>query len=72
VSPSALPAPADVDPRLLMEALRRACERRLPIALDRQAALAAILAEARRGARDLYTLARAAESVAAATSAKAA
>ena len=65
-----MPAPnshalADIDPRLLTEAFRRARAREINIGLDPDALLSAIIAEARRGTRDLYGLTRAAEAAAA-------
>jgi hypothetical protein len=55
---------ADIDPRLLTEAFRRARERYSDADVDADALLSAIIAEARRGTRDLFGLARAAEAVA--------
>jgi hypothetical protein len=52
---------ADLDPRLLSEAFRRARERRSSDGVDSDSLLSAIIAEARRGARDLYTLVKAAQ-----------
>ena len=52
---------ADIDPRLLTEAFRRARERQVNAAMDADSLLSAIIAEARRGTRDLYGLTRAAE-----------
>jgi hypothetical protein len=52
---------ADIDPRLISEAFRRARERRSSIEIDSDALLSAIIAEAKRGARDLYSLVKAAE-----------
>lgn len=52
---------SDIDPRLLTEAFRRARERRANAGIDADSLLSAILAEARRGTRDLYGLTRAAE-----------
>jgi hypothetical protein len=52
---------ADIDPRLMSEAFRRARERRSRDEIDSDTLLSAIIAEARRGARDLYSLVRAAE-----------
>jgi hypothetical protein len=56
---------ADIDPRLLEEALRRA--RKIPLneRLDSDALLSAIIAEAQRGTRDMYGLVAAATKVAA-------
>jgi len=51
---------SDVDPRLLTEAFRRARERAENAHLDADALFAAIVAEARRGARDIYSLVKAA------------
>jgi hypothetical protein len=50
----------DIDPRLLEEAFRRARKAPLNDRLDSNALLAAILAEARRGTRDMYGLVSAA------------
>jgi hypothetical protein len=55
---------ADVDPRLLTEAFRRARARRSNEALDADSLLSAIIAEAKRGTRDLFGLVRAAETAA--------
>lgn len=55
---------ADIDPRLLTEAFRRARERQVNAAMDADSLLSAIIAEARRGTRDLYGLIRAAEAAA--------
>jgi hypothetical protein len=55
------PKLADIDPGLLSEAFRRARERRASDGVESEALLAAIVAEARRGARDMYSLVRAAE-----------
>ena len=52
---------ADIDPRMLSEAFRRARERQSTAQVDSDALLSAIIAEARRGTRDLYGLVRAAE-----------
>ena len=52
---------ADIDPRLLSEAFRRARERTANALIDSDSLLSAILAEARRGTRDLYGLVKAAE-----------
>ncbi len=52
---------ADIDPRLLSEAFRRARERRSRAEVDSDSLLSAIIAEAKRGARDLYSLAAAAD-----------
>jgi hypothetical protein len=52
----------DIDPRLPSEAFRRARERRSSDGVDSASLLSADIAEARRGARDLYALVRAAES----------
>jgi hypothetical protein len=51
---------SDVDPRLLTEAFRRARERAENADLDADALFTAIVAEARRGARDIYSLVKAA------------
>jgi hypothetical protein len=53
---------SDLDPRLLTEAFRRARKREVNADVDADSLLSAIIAEARRGTRDLYGLARAAES----------
>jgi hypothetical protein len=55
---------ADMDPRLLTEAFRRARERQANAAMDADSLLSAIIAEARRGTRDLYGLTRAPEAAA--------
>jgi hypothetical protein len=52
---------ADLDPRLLTEAFRRAREHDDAAEIDSDSLLSAIIAEARRGARDLYSLVKAAE-----------
>jgi hypothetical protein len=52
---------ADIDPRLMTEAFRRVRERRECDEIDSDALLSAIFAAARRGARDLYSLVKAAE-----------
>jgi hypothetical protein len=52
---------ANIDPRLLSEALRRARQRPANAGRDCNELSSAILAEAARGARDLYTLVRACE-----------
>ena len=52
---------ADIDPRLLSEAFRRARERAINADVDSDSLLSAILAEARRGTRDLYGLCKAAD-----------
>ena len=52
---------ADIDPRLMSEAFRRARERRTAAEIDSDTLLSAIIAEAKRGARDLYSLVKAAE-----------
>lgn len=54
---------ADVDPRLLEEAFRRACKAPLNAGADHQSMLAAILAEARRGTRHMHGLVGAAARV---------
>ena len=51
---------SDVDPRLLTEAFRRARERRENKGIESDALFSAIVAEARRGARDIYSLVKAA------------
>lgn len=56
---------ADIDPRLLTEAFRRAREKQTNAAIDADRLLSAIIAEARRGTRDLYGLTRAADVAAA-------
>ncbi len=56
---------ADIDPRLLTEAFRRARDKHSHVAIDADGLLSAIIAEARRGTRDLYGLTRAAEAAAA-------
>lgn len=61
LQPSAQHTLADIDPRLITEAFRRARENRTNAALDADSMLSAIIAEARRGTRDLYGLTRAAE-----------
>ena len=52
---------ADIDPRLLSEAFRRAREIAENSALDTDALLSAIFAAARRGTRDMHGLVRAAQ-----------
>ena len=52
---------ADLDPRLLTEAFRRAREQGSAAEVDSDSLLSAIIAEARRGARDLYSLVKAAD-----------
>ena len=52
---------ADVDPRLLSEAFRRARERAPAAEIDSDSLLTAIFAEARRGTRDMFGLIKAAE-----------
>jgi hypothetical protein len=56
---------SDLDPRLLTEAFRRARARQANAATDADCLLSAIIAEARRGTRDLYGLTRAADVAAA-------
>jgi hypothetical protein len=51
---------ADLDPRLLTEAFRRARENGANSDIDSDALLSAIIAEARKGVRDLYGLVKAA------------
>ena len=51
---------SDIDPRLLTEAFRRARERSENVGVDADSLLAAIVAEARLGARDVYSLVKAA------------
>ncbi len=57
---------ANIDPRLLEEAFRRACAAPLNSGNDRQGILAAILDEARRGTRHMHGLVGAAARVQAA------
>jgi len=52
---------ADIDPRLLSEAFRRARERATNALIDSDSLLSSIIAEARRGTRDLHGLIKAAE-----------
>lgn len=52
---------ADIDPRLLSEAFRRARERAPTTRVDSDSLLTAIFAEARLGTRDMYGLVKAAE-----------
>jgi hypothetical protein len=52
---------ADIDPRLMIEAFRRVREKRSRDEIDSDALLSAIVAEAKRGVRDLYSLVKAAE-----------
>ncbi len=52
---------ADIDPRLLSEAFRRARANAADAELDSDSLLSAILAEARRGTRDMYGLVKAAQ-----------
>ena len=52
---------ADIDPRLLSEAFRRAREKAAVAEVDSDSLLSAIFAEARRGTRDMYGLVKAAE-----------
>ncbi|MDE3177463.1 MAG: hypothetical protein KGM15_15285 [Pseudomonadota bacterium] len=51
---------ADIDPRLLSEAFRRARQQAAVAEIDSDSLLSAILAEARRGTRDMYGLVKAA------------
>jgi hypothetical protein len=51
---------ADLDPRLLTEAFRRARENKANSGVDSDTLLSAIIAEARKGVRDLYGLVKAA------------
>jgi hypothetical protein len=51
---------ADIDPRLLAEAFRRAREAAANSAIDSDALLSAIFAAARAGTRDMYGLVKAA------------
>lgn len=57
---AAQPLPADLDPRLLTEAFRRARERSANAEIDSESLWFAIVEQARRGARDIYTLVKAA------------
>jgi hypothetical protein len=50
---------ADIDPRLLSEAFRRARAMTSNATVDSDQLLSAIFAEARRGARDMFSLIRA-------------
>jgi hypothetical protein len=50
-----------VDPRLICEAFRRARETAANAAIDSDQILSAILAEARKGTRDMFGLVRAAQ-----------
>jgi hypothetical protein len=52
---------ADIDPRMLSEAFRRAREKAAVTDIDSDSLLSAIIAEARRGTRDMYGLVKAAE-----------
>ena len=52
---------ADIDPRLLSKAFRRAREKAAIAEVDSDSLLSAIFAEARRGTRDMYGLVKAAE-----------
>jgi hypothetical protein len=54
---------SDIDPRLLSEAFRRARETKGNAELDADALFSAILDAARAGARDLYSLVKAANAV---------
>jgi len=54
----------DVDPRLIEEALRRGCEAPMNRHVDPMTVLKRILAEARRGTRDMYGLVSAAKKLA--------
>ena len=51
----------DIDPRLISEAFRRARATAANATLDSDQILSAILAEARRGTRDMFGLVRAAQ-----------
>jgi hypothetical protein len=51
----------DIDPRLIGEAFRRARETTANAAIASDQILSAILAEARRGTRDMFGLVRAAQ-----------
>ena len=51
---------ADIDPRLLHEAFRRARETSANAEIDSDALLSAIIAAARKGTRDMYGLVNAA------------
>jgi hypothetical protein len=55
------PLPDDIDPRLIIEAFRRARETAANDAMDSDEILSSILAEARRGTRDMFGLVRAAQ-----------
>ena len=50
---------SDIDPRLLMEAFRRARERADNVNIDSSTLFSAIIDAARRGARDIYSLVKA-------------
>ena len=52
---------ANIDPRLLSEAFRRARARMANAEIDSDTLLSSILAEARRGTRDMYGLVKSAE-----------
>jgi hypothetical protein len=56
-----MPSPSldDIDPRLVSEAFRRARETTANAAIASDQILSAILAEARRGTRDIFGLVRA-------------
>ncbi len=54
----------DVDPRLMEEAWRRGCDAPMNRGVDPMTVLARILAEARRGTRDMYGLVSAAKKLA--------
>ena len=58
-----VPFSPNVDPRLLMEAFRRARARADNAQIDSEGLLAAIVEEARRGARDMYSLVKAAGAI---------
>jgi hypothetical protein len=55
------PSLDDIDPRLVSEAFRRARETSANAAIASDQILSAILAEARRGTRDMFGLVRAAQ-----------
>ena len=51
--------PPNIDPRLLTEAFRRARSRADNALIDSDLLISAIVEEARRGARDIYSLVKA-------------
>ena len=57
---TAVRALSDVDPRLLTEAFRRARAQADNARIDSDSLFSAILEQARRGARDIYSLVKAA------------